>query len=204
MDEARIDAAKRVRDAATDAAKARAEAKLKASGGDTIHHPNKDEDFFADKDVPTSFTKGLEHNPKTGLVARVADFNALRRAIDDGCIVPFTTNVPSSSVAAPRQWEAPTAGFVFDLQGPDAQAVTMRPAPAISGGPTDGSFKELALEMAEVYELALLRDEPFSSFSFIWSDAKDRRRGQSDDRAAQQRRSSVSGQAVIRRRRRRY
>ncbi len=60
-----------------------------------------------------------------------------------------------------RRWEAPTAGFVFDLQGPDAQAVTMPPAPSLEGADSD----ELIAEMAEVYLLALLRDVPFSEFS---------------------------------------
>ncbi len=73
-----------------------------------------------------------------------------------------------------RKWEAPTAGFVYDLQGPDAQAVTMPPAPSIvaqnqpAAGPLYGSPRsahsvdanpELVAEMAEVYWLALLRDK---------------------------------------------
>ena len=61
-------------------------------------------------------------------------------------------------VAKRRQWEAPTAGFVFDLEGPDAQAVTMLPAPELGS-------EELTFEMAEVYELALVRDVPFADFA---------------------------------------
>jgi hypothetical protein len=62
-----------------------------------------------------------------------------------------------------RQWEAPTAGTAYELQGPDAQAVTMAPAPPLLG--KDGQPNpELVFEMAEVYELALLRDKPLNTF----------------------------------------
>ncbi|WP_216825879.1 vanadium-dependent haloperoxidase [Sulfitobacter sp. SK012] len=65
--------------------------------------------------------------------------------------------VPEREETARRKWEAPTAGLAYDLQGPDAQAVTMAAAPKLGSD-------ELAFEMAEVYELALLRDEPFQFF----------------------------------------
>ena len=54
-----------------------------------------------------------------------------------------------------RAWESSGTGLTFDLQGPDAQSVTMPPAPRL-GTP------ELVAEMAEVYVQALLRDVPFS------------------------------------------
>ncbi len=78
-----------------------------------------------------------------------------------------------------RRWEAPTAGFVYDLEGPDCQAVTMPPAPPIvvpkdvehdknAGYMRPGhdivANPELVAEMAEVYWLALLRDTPFVAF----------------------------------------
>ncbi len=62
-----------------------------------------------------------------------------------------------------RQWEAPTAGIVFELQGPDPQAVTMPPAPPLLNE-TGNVNPELVLEMAEVYELAILRDQPLNAF----------------------------------------
>jgi hypothetical protein len=52
---------------------------------------------------------------------------------------------------------APTAGIVYELSGPDPQSVTMPPAPALGS-------TELAYEMAEVYELALLRDVRLTEF----------------------------------------
>ncbi|MEM7453399.1 MAG: vanadium-dependent haloperoxidase [Planctomycetota bacterium] len=56
-----------------------------------------------------------------------------------------------------RAWESAGAGNVFDLQGPDAQAVTMPPAPRLDSD-------ELIAETAEVYAMALLRDMPFADF----------------------------------------
>ena len=77
--------------------------------------------------------------------------------IDEGFIDAFTARVRASSDKG-RAWEAPTAGVVFELEGPDPQAVTMAPAPALGSD-------ELAYEMAEVYELAVLRDEPLTDFT---------------------------------------
>jgi len=57
-----------------------------------------------------------------------------------------------------RAWESQSAGLVFELQGFDAQAVTMPPHPTL------GSH-ELTAEMAEVYAQALLRDIPFNVLS---------------------------------------
>lgn len=138
------------------------------------HKANSDEQRYASADYPMSFTKGLEHDSQTGLVARPADFEAFRTAIDDGFAEPFTTRVRVPACEdckdGRRKWEAPTAGVVFDLQGPDCQAVTMPPAPALRSD-------ELTYEMAEVYELALLRDRPLHAFG------KTCKEGQNDDEA---------------------
>ena len=50
-----------------------------------------------------------------------------------------------------RAWESAGAGLTFELEGADAQAVTMPPAPKLDSA-------ELAAEMSEVYLQALLRD----------------------------------------------
>ncbi|WP_053992899.1 vanadium-dependent haloperoxidase [Mangrovimonas sp. TPBH4] len=57
-----------------------------------------------------------------------------------------------------RAWESKSAGIAFALEGPDAQAVTMPPAPILGSA-------ELTGEIAEVYVQALLRDVPFTAFS---------------------------------------
>jgi len=153
-------------------------AELARSRAYPYHHANGDEQRYAGDKYLMSFTKGLPHNPDTGLLHDPQDFVEFRRAIDDGLIDPFSYAVrhgahyqvsldsgtyqakPDTPPDDYRQWEAPTAGVVFDLQGPDAQAVTMPPAPALidaEGCPNP----ELIFEMAEVYELAVLRDQAF-------------------------------------------
>jgi hypothetical protein len=157
-------------------------AELARSREHPVHKANGDEQRYAGDKYFMCFTKGLPHNPHTGLLEDPQDFVEFRRAIDDGFIDPFTDRVrhgakyevaltdgeytvqldpnPTNNF---RQWEAPTAGLVFELEGPDPQAVTMPPAPPLmeaSGCPNP----ELVLEMAEVYELAVLRDQPLNDF----------------------------------------
>ncbi|MEM9137639.1 MAG: vanadium-dependent haloperoxidase [Cyanobacteria bacterium P01_F01_bin.42] len=57
-----------------------------------------------------------------------------------------------------RAWESQGAGLTFDLEGPDAQALTMPPAPRLDS-------QELIAEMAEVYWMSILRDVAFSNYS---------------------------------------
>ncbi|MEM7413060.1 MAG: vanadium-dependent haloperoxidase [Myxococcota bacterium] len=156
MPEDRAEAARRVRIEAAERARNREH---------PTHTANPDEQRYAFARYPMSFTKGLAHDANLGVVSDAAHFEAFRAAIDDGFVEPFSTRVPVPTAPQTppkrgcrrRQWEAPTAGLVFDLEGPDAQAVTMPPAPELGSD-------ELAFEMAEVYELALLRDVPFSAF----------------------------------------
>ena len=145
-----------------------------------VHQANGDEQRYAGDQYFMSFTKGLPHNPNTGLLQDPQDFVEFRRAIDDGFIDPFSDRVrhgakfevKNGAVVAIelnkvkpnfRQWEAPTAGVVYELQGPDAQAVTMAPAPPLLDSYGEVN-PELVLEMAEVYEMAVLRDCPFNAF----------------------------------------
>ncbi|MCI5161412.1 MAG: bromoperoxidase, partial [Candidatus Electrothrix sp. AX5] len=116
-----------------------------------------------------SFTKGLPHNKDTGLVEDSEDFQQLIKGIDSGDPRDFEDTrlgpkgeesspeweSPKNQGAKVRAWESQGAGNTFDLEGPDAQAVTMPPAPALGSD-------ELTAEMAEVYAQALLRDVPFT------------------------------------------
>ncbi|MEO1705991.1 MAG: bromoperoxidase, partial [Pseudomonadota bacterium] len=123
------------------------------------HKANTDEQRYASAHYAMSFSKGLDHDATTGLVRDASHFDAFRGCIDEGWVEPFTSRVPvpTDDECGRRKWEAPTAGIAYDLEGPDAQAVTMPPAPELCSD-------ELAFEMAEVYELALLRDVPLTSF----------------------------------------
>ena len=122
------------------------------------HKANGDEQRYSGERYAMSFTKGLDHDDKTGLLKNSIDYDAFRAAIDNGFIADFTDKVTVPEDCERRLWEAPTAGIVFDLEGPDAQAVTMAPAPALGSD-------ELTFEMAEVYELAVLRDVHFKEFA---------------------------------------
>ncbi|MEO0773143.1 MAG: bromoperoxidase [Pseudomonadota bacterium] len=145
-------------DRAESAYRFRVEAATKARHrAHTDHEANPDEARYGAACYPMSFTKGLEHDKHTGLVADADDFRAFRTAIDNAFIEPFTSRVPVPRDKPRRLWEAPTAGVVYELEGPDPQAVTMPPAPELGSD-------ELTYEMAEVYELALLRDVPFADF----------------------------------------
>ena len=163
-------------------------AELARSRAHATHEANGDEQRFAGDLYFMSFTKGLPHNADTGLLADAADFVKFRRAIDDGFIDPFTTMVRhgakfkvdgSGKVTEEKskdipenfcQWEAPTTATTFDLEGPDAQSVTMPPAPSLLD--KRGKLNpELVFEMAEVYELAILRDVPFTAFEGEGNDA---------------------------------
>lgn len=139
------------------------------------------------KSVPSylaSFTKGMPHNEDSGLILDPRDFDRFVRGIDSGNPRDFKDtrlgpadydsetnngthhygNWKSAKAqndgegVGLRAWESQAAGNTFDLEGPDAQAVTMPPAPVIGSD-------ELIGEMGEVYAQALLRDVPFSEFS---------------------------------------
>ncbi|MHC4377661.1 MAG: vanadium-dependent haloperoxidase, partial [Planctomycetota bacterium] len=150
----------------------RSAAELAAARPHPEHVANGDEQRFRDCGSPrpsylASFTKGLCHNPKTGLVENPDHFQQFVRGIDSGDpqdfrdtpLGPGKGGFKSSKGrgAKVRAWESQAAGLAFDLEGPDAQAVTMPPAPRVGSD-------ELTAEMGEVYAQALLRDVPFSEF----------------------------------------
>jgi hypothetical protein len=59
----------------------------------------------------------------------------------------------------------PQSGLAFDLEGADAQALTLPPAPRIDG-------PENASEMGELYWMALLRDVSFIDSVPSWMRSK--------------------------------
>lgn len=116
-----------------------------------------------------SFTKGLEHQ-QNGLLAdpvEFEDFVAGTETHDPAAfaqVEPYRGTFLTESLssfdpqeAAYRQWESPTAGHAYVMEGPDPYAVTMPPAPKAGSA-------ELAAEMAEVYQMALARDWPIAAF----------------------------------------
>lgn len=113
------------------------------------------------------FTKGLPHDPNTGLVARTTDYEQFVRATSSGIPADFI-NTPlgpdDGFLTAPddspvRAWESQAVGLAYSLIGPDPQAVTMPPAPGLGS-------TELAAEMAELYAQATLRDKPLAALRY--------------------------------------
>lgn len=128
------------------------------------------------------FTKGLPHGDD-GMLLDPRDYDDFAEAIESGSYEEFRrvrigpradtdadrdADTQDNPPAAPpfkvcnacdvRKWESPTAGHVFDLEGPDAQALALPPAPELDSD-------ELVAEMAEVYAMALLRDVPFNDYA---------------------------------------
>lgn len=92
-------------------------------------------------------------------------------------IVPNPRVGAKDKGARVRAWESAGAGLVFDLEGPDAQAVTMPPAPRFDSD-------ELLAEIVEVYAMALLRDQPFNSFPLPDTGGKRPKRGADSTKGA--------------------
>lgn len=146
------------------AQKIRNETTIQSREGLTTHH-NGEIDKFCET-WPTNFSKGLLHD-KFGIVENGGDFKRFIEAInrapsktasDFKVFNPPDAHPTDGSETMGgnkwRGWESPRCGHVYDLEGPDAGSVGMAPAPRLGSD-------ELAAEMAEVYAMALLRDEPF-------------------------------------------
>jgi len=139
---------------------------------------NTDEVILEADGYAMSFTKGLHHN-ENGVLIENDHYSTLTEAINQDAPTDFTqvqsgisgdpTRLPKTTFSgdaidaageAPqwRGWESPRAGHYYSLEGPDADAVGMPPAPSLDS-------VELEAEIAEVYALALLRDVPFSDIA---------------------------------------
>ena len=123
-----------------------------------------------------NFTKGLPHDPRTGIISNPADYQQLIKGINSGDIRDFAdtplgppgmdgvefpqwqSKIAQDNKVKVRAWESQGAGLTFDLEGADAQALTMPPAPTLDS-------QELVTEMLEVYQMALLRDVSFAEFA---------------------------------------
>lgn len=159
----RARAAKKVRDTATEVSRLQPQAMTRTNCEEVDHGPQ----------YPANFTKGLLHD-ECGLLDRPEDYRCFVEAINAPDPTLFEKGVETAQTRCVtfachtkttchgheevtwRGWESPRAGHVFDLEGPDAGAVGMAPAPRVGSS-------ELAAEMAEVYGLALLRDVPFTT-----------------------------------------
>lgn len=141
--------------------------------------PNLDEETF--EKLVATFTKGLRHDTTSGEIENREDFEKFKKSLctgdpEDIMNVPLGPGkgkdgnniwqstlakvgfgLPNGGPVKARGWESSGAGLTFDLEGPDAQAETMPPAPALGSA-------ELEYEMAELYLMALTRDVPFDEW----------------------------------------
>ncbi|RIV23755.1 bromoperoxidase [Fibrisoma montanum] len=128
-----------------------------------------------------AFTKGMQHDDNGFLVKPESDaYPFFIRACDKGDLESiqalalnervkpadatpakpandWRSKIALDADAKVRGWESMGAGLTYDLEGPDAQAVTIPPAPVLDS-------EELIAEMAELYWMALCRDIPFTDF----------------------------------------
>jgi len=98
-----------------------------------------------------NYSKALPHN-RFGEVDQ-EDYRGLLRALHSGNPDHFE-QIRLGRPDTGLDLTNPQAGLAFDLEGPDAQAVTLPPAPRIDS-------PENSAEMGELYWMALLRDVPF-------------------------------------------
>src|SRR5262249_1197453 len=103
-----------------------------------------------------NFTKGLPHPGGLGHVDPAA-YRAMVRALTSGNPADFEAIPMGAPVGNRRRFVSPQAGLAFDLEGPDAQALAIPPAPRIDSA-------EIAAEMAELYWMALVRDVAFTDY----------------------------------------
>ena len=114
-----------------------------------VHSNNGDDQRYAD--ARASFTKGLPHQ-NNGLVDRGA-YQTLLDALEKGDPAAFER----IRIGGSRRLVNPQAGLAFDMQGADAHALTIPPAPAFDSD-------ELAAEIVDNYWMALLRDVHFDEY----------------------------------------
>ncbi len=135
----------------------REEAAALAARLDVDHLGNGEEAEFrnaAGLNYIANYSKGLHHNTLGEVVP--GDYQALLRALYSGNPDHFE-QIPLGT-AGGRKLTNPQAGLAFDLEGPDAQSLTIPPAPRIDSPEVSG-------EMAELYWMALCRDIHFNAYT---------------------------------------
>ena len=130
-----------------------AQAQLDYTNGLDPQENNGDDDRYADENFYASFTKTLPHD-EIGEPDPVA-YQALLDAVNSGDTLDFD-GVPLDPTAA-RRLANPQGAFRFVISGLDGHATRIDAAPTFRSA-------EAAVEMAEVYWLALTRDIPFGEY----------------------------------------
>ena len=137
-----------------------------------LQTPNHDEQRFGTSghDGFGNFSKGLPHHgpahPTLPGLVKSGDYRDFVTRLNSGDSDAFNgiPNHVTTPAIAYRKLTNPQAGLSFDLEGPDAQAHAILPAPAINSS-------QAAAEMAELYWMTVLRDAPFDEFTDPSTDA---------------------------------
>lgn len=171
--------ARRIREAAAELAFLRPTPQHRANGDEQRLHDGKGKLTYVG-----NFTKCLPHDD-CGFLREPADYSEWVRSIDSGDprdfprlrlgpgpfqptgdfeygpdgkpLLVWADTYPEGQRPTVRAWESQGAGNTFDLEGADAQALTMPPSPALAS-------QELISEMGENYWMALVRDIPFAEW----------------------------------------
>ncbi|HEX8702098.1 MAG TPA: vanadium-dependent haloperoxidase [Myxococcaceae bacterium] len=125
------------------------------------HHPahanNNDEVNYPGWSFIGNYSKGLQHDALGD--PDPVSYGSLLRALESRDPGDFEEILqPPNAIKLTN----PQAGLAFDLEGPDAQALTQIPAPRFDSPQT-------AHEMGELYWMALARDVPFIQYDTLAS-----------------------------------
>src|SRR5262249_41532666 len=114
------------------------------------HPTNGDEELYPSK--INNFSKTLPHN-QYGEVD-LAAYGQLVSGVADADFAALE-QVPRGGVLG---FVGALSGYTYNIFGPDSEAISAVPPPALSS-------PQWAAQMAELYWMALLRDVPFSEYS---------------------------------------
>ncbi len=128
-------------------------AELAAARRHDEHASNNDEVNYPDRLLAGSYSKSLKHDalgdPDPG------SYSTLLRALESRDPADFEEVILASPTAL--KLTSPQAGLAFDVAGPDAQALTLQPAPRFDSA-------AVAHEMGELYWMAVARDLAFVNY----------------------------------------
>jgi hypothetical protein len=127
-------------------------AELAAARPHAAHFNNNDEVSYPGFSFIGNYSKGLRHDP-VGDPDPVS-YGSLLRALESRDPGDFEEIL----LGGAKKLTNPQAGLAFDLEAPDAQAVTMPAAPRFDS-------QQAANEMGELYWMALARDVPFIHYA---------------------------------------
>ncbi|WP_309889937.1 vanadium-dependent haloperoxidase [Archangium sp.] len=128
-------------------------AELAAARYHPEHFNNNDEVSYPGYSFVGNYSKGLRHDAVGD--PEPISYGSLLRALESRDPGDFEEILQP---AGAKKQTNPQAGLAFDLEAPDAQAVTMPPAPRFDS-------QQAAHEMGELYWMALARDVPFIDYA---------------------------------------